>query len=329
MNNIYGDIFSAKSSFLAIFGAWGKVGINCFILITGYYMCKSNISLKKFLKFLLEVEFYKIIIYLIFCICGYISFNMYDFKMAILPITSIGNNFVGCFLIFYLLIPFINSLINNMSRKKHLTLIVILFFSYSILGNFEDIKITMNYLSLFLMIYLIVSYIRLYSIKFLENKKVCLLTNFSLIIICIGSIFVRMNIYKNQGVKQLYYHVNDSNKILAVLLSIAIFYLFKNIKMKNSKVINTIASSIFGVLLIHANSDVMRKFLWNDLLDVTKVYGNSLICVILHAIISVLVIFVVCISIDQIRICCIEKPFFKRASNKIDNIEKWLKRKIC
>ena len=45
---IYNNQLSANSIFWSIFGAWGKVGINCFLLITGYYMCTSKITLKKF-----------------------------------------------------------------------------------------------------------------------------------------------------------------------------------------------------------------------------------------------------------------------------------------
>jgi peptidoglycan/LPS O-acetylase OafA/YrhL len=33
------DFTSGKSLFLSVFGAWGKTGINCFLMITGYYMC--------------------------------------------------------------------------------------------------------------------------------------------------------------------------------------------------------------------------------------------------------------------------------------------------
>ena len=39
-------------------------------------MCKSHITVKKFLKLLLEIEFYKIIIFLIFVITGYQSFSI-------------------------------------------------------------------------------------------------------------------------------------------------------------------------------------------------------------------------------------------------------------
>ena len=41
---VYADPLSIKSLFLLIWGAFGKIGINCFVLITGYFMCQSKIS---------------------------------------------------------------------------------------------------------------------------------------------------------------------------------------------------------------------------------------------------------------------------------------------
>jgi hypothetical protein len=52
-----------QSIFLYLFGMWGKTGINCFVMITGYFMCKSPyISLRKFMKLLFEIYFYNLII---------------------------------------------------------------------------------------------------------------------------------------------------------------------------------------------------------------------------------------------------------------------------
>lgn len=52
---IYADSMSWYSIFLLIFGAFGKTGINCFVLITGYFMCISNITVKKFMKLFLRL----------------------------------------------------------------------------------------------------------------------------------------------------------------------------------------------------------------------------------------------------------------------------------
>ena len=60
-----GDLSLFKRLFMFSFGAWGKVGINSFVLITGYFMCKQNISFKKWFALFGEVAFYNIVIYII------------------------------------------------------------------------------------------------------------------------------------------------------------------------------------------------------------------------------------------------------------------------
>ncbi|MEW9603117.1 hypothetical protein [Bacteroides sp. L008] len=116
--------------------------------------------------------------------------------------------------------------------------------------------------------------------------------------------------------KPIPYHffVADSNHLMAVITAVCSFMYFKDMKLKNSRIINTIAASTFGVLLIHANSNIMRKWLWQDILDNEGQYGTSTF--VLHAVGSVVVVFVVCIVIDYIRIKIIENYFFKWLDTK-------------
>lgn len=93
---LYANPINFKSVIMFLFGAWGKIGINCFILITGFFMCKSNISIKKFLKLLFEVEFYNIIIYILMTVMGINTINFKQLIKAILPIQQINTNFTGC-----------------------------------------------------------------------------------------------------------------------------------------------------------------------------------------------------------------------------------------
>lgn len=74
---------------------------------------------------------------------------------------------------------------------------------------------------------------------------------------------------------------------------------FKKFKMKHTKIINTVAVSTFGVFLIHANSDTMRCWLWQDVCNNVGVYVNGNI--FLHAIVCVLFIFGICKMIDILR----------------------------
>lgn len=306
---IYSDPLSGRSLFLLLFGAFGKTGINCFVLITGYFMCESQITVKKFMKLLGEVMFYKIILYSIFWVTGYAPFTLKSAVQMILPFTSISQNFTGCYLVFFLCIPFLNILIHNINERQHVKLLLIFLFTYVFMGTVPFFSVTMNYVSWYIVLYFIASYIRMYPKKIFDKVKfwgwmsiACVLVSMVSVIACtwLGTI-----IDSNLS----YYFVTDSNTFLAVITGVCSFLFFKNLKIKNSKIINSISATTFGVLLIHANSDIMRQWLWKDVLNNVGMYESNWMPV--HAICSVLIIFAVCSVIDLCRIRFVEKPFFK------------------
>lgn len=159
-----------ESIFLYMFGMWGKTGIDCFVLITGYFMCKSSISLHKFVKLLLQVELYNILFGCIFLYAGYMPLSVNSIIQIINPIPSVNTNFTSCFLLFYLFIPFLNILLNNLSKSQHLLLVILCLGIYTILGTIPWIGVTFNYVTWFCVLYVVASYIRLYGIWRSEDK---------------------------------------------------------------------------------------------------------------------------------------------------------------
>lgn len=299
---IYTAPMSAHSLFLLLFGAWGKIGINCFVMITGYFMCKSQITAKKFAKLMLEWLFYRYAIYLIFLLTGYESFSVKGLLLTAVPIYQISTNFTSCFIIFWLCIPFLNLLIHHMTERQHIYLLLLMSFTYVLLGTIHTV--TMNYVSWFGVLYLIASYIRLYPKPWMKSAKLCGFLLICLILISAASVVICTKMEKSS-----FYFVTDSNAMLAVFVGIFGFLFFKNIRIPYNKFINTVAASTFGVLLIHANSDTMRQWLWKDTLDNVGHYGDKLMP--LYAIACVVGVFAVCTIIDILRFHLLEKPFFK------------------
>lgn len=286
-----------KSIFYSIFGAWGKTGINCFVLITGYFMCKSSITKKKFITLLVQIYFYKILIYLIFLFSGFEPFSIRTLLKTLLPFTQIGKNFTGCFLIFYLCIPFLNILINNMTKKLHELLLILSLSIYVIIGTFFNVEF--NYVTWFYILYFVASYIRLYPIPIFENVKFWLICTIISIVFSCLSIIGMLWIALKLGKFYPYFFVADSNKIFAVSTGISSFMLFKNLKIKYNPFINNVAKTCFGVLLIHANSDTMRRWLWNDMFHNVRMYDSSYY--VIHAFCAVISVFVICSIIDWMR----------------------------
>lgn len=302
---------SSNSLFYYIFGAWGKTGINCFVLITGYFMCNAKISIRKFLKLFLWVLLYNIIISSIFLFSGYCSEDQaLSVFVNMFPMRSIMTDFSSCFLLFYLCIPFINVLIRNINKKQHFALMVLLVFLYT-LHQIPGLGVSYNYVSWFFVLYIIASYLKLYPTRFDSKTSVwCYLTVLSLSLSAL-SIFCLLWLDTHGISFGPYIFVSDSNTLLALTNGVTSFMLFKNLKIKNSIVINTIAASSFGVLLIHANSNTMRQWLWKDVCDCVGHYDSSFYW--LYAIGCVIVIYTVCTIIDFIRIKTIETPLLNAA----------------
>ena len=307
-----------NSSFLYIFGMWGKTGIDCFVLITGYFMCKSEATVFKFFKLVLEIIFYNIIIYSIFLILGIVELDLKGIVRAIIPLEH-TSDFTTGFILFYPFIPFLNKIIKSSTHKEHLKLIILSLFIYTFLYMAPGFGVTYNYITWFIVLYFISSYIRLYpSPRYDTNNYLWGGITILLTTISIASVFVLRN-------WNPYWLVSDSNAIFAVAISISSFMFFKNLKIKHSKIINLMGASTFGVLLIHANSDAMRQWLWKNTLQNTEFFTSPYLWI--HAILSVLIIFIICVIIDQIRIRYIEKPFFntKLFNNVCNKIESLLK----
>lgn len=96
------DPRNPSSLFLSFFGMWGKTGINCFLMITGYFMCQKEISIKKWLKFYFQILFYNVVISIFLILIGggifqYWILYQWQFHLLILVDISLA---VTCSFIF-------------------------------------------------------------------------------------------------------------------------------------------------------------------------------------------------------------------------------------
>lgn len=229
------------SLILFILGWGGKTAINCYILITGYFMCNQKITRKKFFKLLSEVLFYNITIYCFFVISGYEVFSIKDFIKNVWPILEVSNGFTPGFLVFYLLIPYLNILIKNMDKKQHILLLSTLLTVYTFFPSFLKIKVVINYVTWFSIIYLVAAYIKVYPEEFFNRKKLWSVLALGTILLSWMSVitFVYIAVItKKDIIYSAYYWVSDSNKILALITAISVFMYFKNLYIPYNKLIN-------------------------------------------------------------------------------------------
>lgn len=307
---LFANPTSTNSIFYLILGMWGKTGINCFVLITGFFMCFSNISLRKYLKLYLEVKFYRYIILFVFACVGMTAISGGALLKRLLPFSSITDSFTNAFMAFFLFIPFLNILIKGMDKTKHLLLLILCITIYSGFYQIPGLHLHYNYLSWFIILYILGSYIRIYGLFRNENVMFWGGGGFVSIILSIGSVFVclRLNL-------PVYAFVGESLAFMSIITSVSLFMFFKNLRIGYSRIINIIGASTFGVFLIHTSGDEMRHWLWYDFIDVVGHYDAPSYA--LYAIGSILAIFLTCSIIDICRIYVLEKPLFNFLDKKL------------
>lgn len=303
--------FSSNSIFFYLFGMWGKTGINCFVLITGFFMCRSKITIKKYLKLYLEVKFYTYTIYFILLYFGISTFSIdYLFK-NLLPFNPfLKTSFTNGFMAFFLCIPLLNFIINKVSQKHHLFLILVLLLIHIIPKH----HIPLHYAIWFCVLYLTSSYIRLYGIIKNENSRFWGVCSLSSILLSYTTVIINLKINWPP-----YFGVSDCNAPMAFITSICLFMFFRNINIKQSNLINNIGATTFGVFLIHTRGADLRHWLWNDFIDVQGHWNISYYW--LYAIGVVVFIFITCSFIDHMRIVYLEQPTFKLLDKFLCNIK--------
>lgn len=287
----------------------GNLGVDIFVLISGYYLSNKNFKISKLLKLLFEITSYSLIIYLIFMILGKVPFSLTLLKKAMLPTIYNEYWFATTYVILYLLSPFINKLINALNRKEYSNLLLITSIIWIAIPSILNETMYTSPVIQFLLLYLIGGYLRKYPNCYLlkKTKITTLLTITSTSIIIIKII---INCHK----EIIDYTFLQRDSIFIIIIALGIFIFFLNKKFYN-KIINKISSCVFGIYLFH-DHDYIRNFLWLDLFKNAQ-YKNSQFLII-HLLISVILVFILGSIIEIIRKKLLQKAFDK-------SIDKYMK----
>lgn len=109
-----------------------------------------------------------------------------------------------------------------------------------------------------------------------------------------------------------YLMVSESDRFVSVVVGALLFLVFKNLSLPYNRFVNAIASTTFGVLLIHSAGDGMRRFLWDDFLAV-RMHAESLPLfeLIGYSLACMFGVFAACGAIDWLRIVLVERPVLR------------------
>ena len=272
-----------NNTVLQIFNLGGKIGVNIFLLITGFFLVNGKLKVESFLKIYLLSFIYSSLIMLFYYFHGLHKLPSH-FTGYLNPLNLNSYWFISVYLIMYLFLPFINPVLNSISKTKHLMLI----FLGIVLWSFMQQQY--NQLTWFITVYAIGAYIKRFNPSLLSTKNCFIYGGLSFIILLLW-------ILRTLSHNPIHIKLLEMNNLFILIIAISIFCIFKNLNIRSNKIINYIAVSVFPIYLIHDNFAI-RDYLWHKFLPTLHYIGS--VHFIFYVVWIPFLVFISCLLFDKI-----------------------------
>lgn len=305
----------------------GKIGVNIFVLISGYFLIQSkstNAGINKILKLWGQVFFYSGTIYAISIALGG-SVSIKQLIKAFMPMTRAIWWFASTYFVLYIIHPYLNLFLHSMDKLSYQRYLLLLLLMWCIVPTFLSTAFEGNNLCWFVALYSLAGYYRLYGFnKFVTKNSGMMAIVFTILTYCSSVIFTIL------GTKWAFFsehnrYFYELQSLPTLGIAICIFVAFTNMNIKYSKWINVVSSATFGVYLIHDNSFV-RSFLWETVFQ-NAVFQDSILLVP-YSIAVVSIVFILCTLLDLLRQRVIERPYMQLVNRNTDKLSTVTK-KVC
>lgn len=250
--NLYIASTNFNNIFLILFRHFGTLGNDIFFICSAWFLCDIKVKRKnnKMLNMVLDVWIVSIICLAVFMLLG-VSVDSESILKSIFPTTCANNWYVTCYLVFYLIFPYLNMAISKMSQRTLLYVSIVSFTINYIICYIKSGLFFSNQLMQFVSMFLLIAYIKKYLIN-LDIKYYVRLLAFG-IIAFIGSVLIinflgtRIGFFSNK----VLIGADTANPFL-LFIAIALLMIFSRKKFV-STFINRISALSLLIYLFHEN----------------------------------------------------------------------------
>lgn len=235
------------------------IGVNCFVLISGYFSIKT--SLRGFLHLYGFYAFYALLIALsqYFGDAQYAQMPCYEklFHVAVHSLMPWDNNnywFLNAYLGLFMVAPLLNAAIANLTKSNYIRILVLLTILNVIFGNILSIDLLNTWgfcVAQFVYLYMIGGYIRKYVT--IESTRAHRWSNLSVYAVsaALWAVFVAIQVFQFPFIGR-FFKAFSYNNVFVLTAAIGFFLFMLSFDIK-SKTINWLASSCLAAYLLQGS----------------------------------------------------------------------------
>lgn len=227
--------------------------VNCFVLITAYYLINQTVfSLRKPINLLIITSFYGIVGYMVSIVFNINSFSFKELIFSIFPFINGLRWFVETYIILILLAPFMNKALKFLTKNGYQLLICIQICIFSLwysVGLSAPILDNGYGIINFVTLYLIGGYIRRFSgeLKFFKKRSICIL------------IFVTSSLCT--FILSYFIYPFGYAFITDIIGAVSIFLFFEKKKRWTNNAVNSLSAATFDVYFVHSDANTSKFFI--------------------------------------------------------------------
>lgn len=255
---------------LAFFRHFGVLGNNIFIACSFWFLSSSGkTKWNKVITMLGDIWVISVAFLFLYKCMGEAIPEALVTK-CFFPTLYSNNWFTTCYILVYMIHPFLNIIIDNITQKTHAVLCMVSLFLYCGVVFFKSGLLYSSNLVLFIILYFMMAYMRKYMQDWFNQKKHTVV----LLIIGFVGLLVMMLINNYLGLHSAAYRSkllgwNVNNNPFLIMAAVALFHMFRQLKFK-SACINYISGCSLLIYVIHENI-LFRSFtrvrIWAELLE--------------------------------------------------------------
>ena len=287
-------------------GSLGNLGVDIFVMISGYFLCTKKNPTTSLGKLLVQVWFYSVGLFIV-CWLGFgYSYAKKDLLEVFLPTIFSEYWFFTAYFVLLMISPYLNAFLSQGNREGLQKLLFVLVLLWVLIPTFTRQGMYGAEIPQFILFYMIGAYFRMHPDNCFQHKRIRMLVT----LCSFGLLFSSTVIFEVIGTRISFFVNQDAllyerRSLLVVGCAVGLFTNAIYAKPFTNRFVNEVAACTFGVYLIHDNPAV-RKILWRQLLPNAQFLDSPFL--ILRILGSAAVVFVCAAGIEYLRQKTVAKP---------------------
>lgn len=251
------------------------VAVNCYVFISGYFLVDSRFRLRKLVQLWSQVIFYAIVLSTVMG-AFFGNIDLKSIRNTVLPLSSNTYWFATVYVMLYILSPFINAAIRNMSKRQLRNCAIIMVGLFCVWPSTMSFARAMGECNIawFVTMYVVAAYVRLYVTPSIAYRKYYLAVYFSVTVLALAARIIGSRYYFPWIAAFQSY-----NGLGVVIATISLCLFFLTVRIGNARIGKTVVSLsglTFGVYLIHEHF-MVRSHLYKDWLMFPDIVDSPLL----------------------------------------------------